>query len=532
VAISWIGESCAARRRSSSRPILFIVERPDRGGLRFEQAIDRGSSRGRILNMRSTRRDLIRIGAAAAAASSVSRALAQGQNRPNILLILSDDHSVPHVGCYGNSDIKTPNLDRFAAEGMRFDRSYVMSPQCAPSRASIMTGRSPVAIQMTRFSAPLPMDVRTYPEILRANGYFTGVAGRTYHMDGEAGRSDAVIQGIYDKLDLHTFPKRLDYVRTGRMQTGITQFSEFLDLKPKDKPFFMQLGSNDPHRRFGPNMAREPHDPAKLKLPRHFPDTPLVREDFGYYYDKISRFDDDFGQVMQLLEERGLAANTLVAFIGDNGAALLRGKGTLYEFGINVPLIMRWPGKISPGRTSSELVSGEDLAPTFLEAAGVTVPKQMTGKSVIKHLTEDEFAGRKHVFAERGAHHIYLPKHSAAFDLSRCVVGRRHKLIYNALWQIPYEPVDFASTDFWRDLRERNAAGNLSPELSRMYFSPTRPMFELYDLANDPSEFNNLAGRKEAEAIEQELRAALIEWMVVERDYLPLPIAVDPPDMR
>ncbi len=474
----------------------------------------------------------MQIGGAAAAAQCVSRALAQSQDRPNILLILSDDHSVPHVGCYGNSDIKTPNLDRFAAEGMRFDRSYVMSPQCAPSRASIMTGRSPVAIQMTRLSAPLPMDVRTYPEILRANGYFTGVAGRTYHMNGEAGDRDPVIRGIYDKHNLRSFPERLDYVRTGRTQDGIKQFSEFLDLRPKDKPFFMQLGSNDPHRRFGPNMAREPHDPARLELPSHFPDTPLVREDFGYYYDKISRFDDDFGTVMQLLEDRGLAENTLVVFMGDNGAALLRGKGTLYEFGINVPLIMRWPGKIKPGRESSELVSGEDLAPTFLEAAGVAPPKEMTGRSFLKHLAGEGYTGRKHVFAERGAHHIYLPMHSAAFDLSRCVVSRQHKLIYNALWQIPYEPVDFASTDFWKDLRERNAAGRLSPELSRMYFSSTRPMYELYDLANDPGESDNLAGRTEAAVIEQKLRTALIEWMVVERDYLPLPIASDPPDMR
>ncbi len=478
------------------------------------------------------RRELLRMGGALSPSLAFSNAFAQAQNRPNILLVLSDDHSVPHVGCYGNSDIRTPNLDRFAAEGMRFDRFYVMSPQCAPSRASMMTGRSPVGIQMTRFSAPLPMDVRTYPEILRANGYFTGVAGRTYHLNGEAGNGEPLIQGIYDKLRLRSFPERLDYVRTGNMQTGIAQFSEFLDLKPKDKPFFMQLGSSDPHRRFGPNMAREPHDPAKLKLPSHFPDTPLVREDLGFYYDKISRFDDDFGTVMQLLEDRGLAANTLVAFLGDNGAALLRGKGTLHEFGIHVPLIMRWPGTIKPGRATSELVSAEDLAPTALEAAGVAAPKEMTGKSFLKHLRGEASTGRKHVFAERGAHHIYLPIHSAAFDLSRCVVGRRYKFIYNALWQLPYEPVDFASTAFWKDLQDKNAAGKLSPELSRMYFSANRPMFELYDLANDPGEFNNLAGRKEAAAFEQELRAALVEWMVAERDYLPLPIASDPQGLR
>lgn len=483
--------------------------------------------------MNYSRRDFMQLGGAAAiTALSASQGLAQTQNRPNILFILSDDHSGPHVGCYGNADVKTPNLDRFAAEGMRFDRAYVMSPQCAPSRASMMTGRSPVAIQMTRFSSPLPMDVRTYPEILRASGYFTGVAGRTYHMNGEASRSDPLIQSIYDKHGLRSFPERLDYVRTGNMQTGIEQFSEFLDLKPKDKPFFMQLGSNDPHRRFGPGMAREPHDPDTLTLPSHFPDTPLARQDFAYYYDKISRFDDDFGTVMQLLEDRGLAEKTLVVFMGDNGAALLRGKGTLYEFGVNVPMIARWPGRIEPGRTSSELISGEDLAPTFLDAAGVSVPEEMTGRSFIGHLEGEESTVRKHVFAERGAHHIYLPIHTAAFDLSRCVVGRRYKLIYNALWQIPYEPVDFASTDFWKDLVARNEAGSLSPEHSRMYFSPRREMYELYDLEKDPGESNNLAGREEAAAVEQELRAALIEWMVLERDYLPLPIAKDPPDMR
>ena len=479
-----------------------------------------------------SRRDFMRLAGVAATAQSAPRARAQEQTQPNILFILSDDHSVPHVGCYGNEDVKTPNLDRFAAEGMRFDRAYVMSPQCAPSRASIMTGRSPVAIQMSRFSAPLPMDVRTYPEILRANGYFTGVAGRTYHMNGEASKSNSLIREIYDKHNLRSFPERLDYVRTGNMQSGIQQFSEFLDLKPKDKPFFLQLGSNDPHRRFGPNMAREPHDPAKLKLPIHFPDTPLVREDFGYYYDKISRFDDDFGTVMQLLEDRGLTDNTLVVFLGDNGAALFRGKGTLYEFGIHVPMIARWPGRIEPGRTSAELISGEDLAPTFLEAANVAVPKEMTGKSFVKHLEGEASTDRKHVFSERGAHHIYLPKHTGAFDLSRCVVGRRYKLIYNALWQIPYEPVDFASTDMWKDLGERNAAGKLSPRLSKMYFAPTRPMYELYDLESDPGELNNLAGNQEVDLVEQELRAALIEWTVLERDYLPLPIAADPPDLR
>src|SRR6185436_13539475 len=132
----------------------------------------------------------------------------------------------------------------------------------------------------------------------------------------------------------------------------------------------------------------------------------------------------------------------------------------------------------------------------------------------------------------RGAHHIYLPFQSAAFDLGRVVVGRRYKLIYNAIWQIPYEPVDFASTAMWKDLQQRNELGKLSPEFSKMYFSRTRPMYEVYDLEKDPSELDNLAGQKAIAAVEHELRAALIEWMVVERDFLPLPIATDPVGLR
>ena len=291
-----------------------------------------------------------------------------GSEKPNILLVLSDDHSAPHVGCYGNPDIKTPNLDKFAAQGMRFDRAYVTCPQCVPSRASIFTGRSPVAIAMSRFSAPLPRDIKTYPEALRTAGWFTGVAGRTYHMDGAANSPES--RAVFEKYKLATFPDRLDYVKTaGENAASLAQFREFLDLKPQDKPFFLQLCSNDPHRPLT-TCGPEKHDPAKIKLPAHYPDTKLVREDFARYYDEIAHFDVFFGEVLAELDKRGLADNTLVAFMGDNGCSQFRGKGTLYEFGIHVPLLVRWPGKIKPGSRTSELISGEDLRRRFSKPPG------------------------------------------------------------------------------------------------------------------------------------------------------------------
>lgn len=460
--------------------------------------------------------------AGAALAQAGGEQAAGARERQNVLLVLSDDHSAPHAGCYGNPDIRTPNLDRFAAQGMRFDRAYVACPQCVPSRAAIMTGRSPIGIQMTRFTAPLPMEVRTYPELLRAQGYFAGVAGRTYHLDGN-GPDES--QTVFDRYDLRTFPKRLDFVKTsGRRDLTLAQFGEFLEASPKDRPFFLQLCFNDPHRPLDRNAIPEPHDPKKLALPAHYPDTQLVREDFARYYDEIARFDADFGRVLAMLDQRGVAGNTIVAVMGDNGASQLRGKGTLYEFGIHVPLIVRWAGRVKAGSATSELVSGEDLAPTFLEAAGVPAPREMTGRSFLKLLRGEPFEGRKYIFAERGAHGNGLPNSSAPFDLGRCVRSARYKFIYNALWQLPYDPVDFRNDALWKELQAMNKEGQLSPEMSRIYFSPHRAMFELYDLESDPREFDNLSGRKEYAEIEHQLKAALQEWMILERDYLPLPI--------
>ena len=465
---------------------------------------------------------LFALAALAAALAPATRA-ATPPAKPNVLLILSDDHSAAHVGCYGNPDIMTPNLDKFAAQGMRFDRAYVTSPQCVPSRASIFTGRSPVAIGMSRFSAPLPREIRTYPEVLRERGWFTGVAGRTYHMDGA--RTSPESRAVIDKYKLATFPDRLDYVKSaGENEVSFAQFREFLDLKPQDKPFFLQLCSNDPHR---PLTTQGPtrHDPAKLKLPAHYPDTPLVRADFARYYDEIAHFDVFFGQVMAELEKRGLAENTLVAFMGDNGASQFRGKGTLHEFGINVPLIVRWPGQVKPGTSTTELISGEDLAPTFLEAVGSTVPAEMTGKSFVRLLRGQSFTGRPFVFAERGPHGSSLPGNSAGFDLGRVVVSKTHKLIYNTMGQLPYWPVDFAGDAFWKELVKQNDDGTLDPKFRRLYFAAPRPMFELYDLAHDPSEFENLAGHPAHAREERELKAALQEWMMLERDFLPLPVS-------
>ncbi|MGM9509107.1 sulfatase family protein [Larkinella sp. GY13] len=452
-----------------------------------------------------------------------TRLFAQSKSRQptNIIFILSDDHSAPFLSSYGYPSIKTPNIDRLAQEGIRYTRAYTTAPQCVLSRAALMTGRSTLDIGMTRFSAPLPADIVTYPELLRKAGYYTGICGRNFHLNGNRAIPESA--EVYDKYGLETFKNRVDYLKvSANSDTIFRQYAEFLDKTPKGKPFFLQVGYSDPHRVFTAKTS-EP-DPATLKLPEGWPDTRLVREDFVAYLGEIQRLDGDVGRLLDEIKKRGLEQNTLVVFMGDNGGALLRGKGTLYNLGINVPLIARHPGLIKAGQVSNAIISGEDLAPTFLQVAGVAIPPILTGKSLVPSFQQAAYEPHDYVFSVRGAHGHGLPTSTVHFDLGRTVISNKYKLIYNALWQLPYTPVDFAAQPFWLDLTQLHAEGKLDKKIDQRFFAARRELFELFDLEKDPNEFNNLIGDEQYKDIEHQLKARLQEWMILNRDYLPLPI--------
>ena len=455
--------------------------------------------------------------------------------RPNILFLLSDDHSYPYLGCYGNKDVQTPNLDRFAAQGMRFDRMFVGCPQCVPSRATLMTGRSPVAARMVRFTSPLPADLAALPDLLRdQGGYFTGVGGRSYHLDGPGtkgkGKGVAPVLGeIMDRHNLRTFTRRVDYVeKAGSLKDFGGKLTTFLDAAPKDKPWFFWLGFSDPHHVWEAKGPRGVPDPAKLTLPPHLPDLPGVRSDLARYIAEVEHLDGDVQSVLDALEARGLAKNTLVVFMGDNGMALPHGKGSLYDPGIAVPLLVRWPGVVKPGGATRALVSGEDFAPTMLAAAGLKPPREMSGVSYLNLLRGEPFTARKHVFAERGPHGGdggMKPDVSAAtFDLVRCVRSDRFKLIYNCTPHQPVGPVDSQRDPGWQEMLAAKAAGKLAEPFVKTYFTCPRPTFELYDLDADPGELRNLAGQTEYQKVEWELKRALTEKMVLDWDFLPTPL--------
>src|SRR5512138_2885762 len=314
-----------------------------------------------------------------------------GAQKPNILFLLSDDHSYPHLTCYGDPNVSTPVIDRLASEGIKFHRFFTGAPQCVPSRATLLTGRSAVAARITRFSAPLPREEITFPEVLKATaGYFVGVCGRSYHLDGSGNARGTVVGELMDKHGLRTFEQRFDYVKQGSDAKAVDQMKEFLDLKPAGKPFCLWLNFSDPHHPWNAPDSERP-DPKKVKLPKHWPDLPGIREQFADYCAEVNRLDHSVQAVLEVLASRGLAANTLVVFCGDNGAALPHGKGSLYDPGCNVPFVVRWPGVVKPGGESRVLLSGEDLGPTLLAAAGVAVPARMTGVSFLSLLKGEPF---------------------------------------------------------------------------------------------------------------------------------------------
>jgi arylsulfatase A-like enzyme len=388
-----------------------------------------------------------------------------------------------------------------------------------------MTGRSPVAARITRFSAPLARDEITFPELLREKaGYFVGVCGRNFHLDGSARTGESTVR-IFEQYKLRTFRDRFDYVNQGGDEQVAAQAAEFLDKRPTGKPFFLWANFSDPHHVWNAPAEFRP-DPAQLQLPAHWPDLPGMREQLADYFAEINRLDRSVQRVLDVLSERGLLEKTLIVFAGDNGAALPHGKGSLYDPGSNVPLLVRWPGVISPGGESRALLSGEDIGPMLLEVAGLSPHPRMTGVSFLPLCKGQPYTPRKYIFVERGPHGsapVTAGMSNSGYDLSRAVRSDKHKFIYNCTPWIPYAPVDSAGGAGWTEIKAAHAAGKLIPGVRTTYFTTPRPVYELYDLDADPSELNNLSGKPELAAVERELRIALAEKMIVDFDYLPLP---------
>lgn len=288
----------------------------------------------------------------------------EGRDQPNILFCLSDDQSYPHASAYGEPVIKTPVFDRIAREGVLFTQAYCASPSCTPSRSAILTGQDIWRLgQGGQLFGTLSASHPVYTERLISSGYHVGYTGKGWAPGNEqAGGRTSNAAG-----------------------PSFTGFQDFFSKAPKGKPWCFWFGSRDPHRGYSKGSGmRAGMDPTHVKVPEIFPDTPEVRSDLCDYFFEIQRFDAQVGDMLELIEKAGQLDNTLVVMTSDNGMPFPRAKANLYDLGTRMPLAIRWKKRVPGGRTIDDFVNLIDLAPTFLEAAGMTTPDCMTGQSLLK----------------------------------------------------------------------------------------------------------------------------------------------------
>jgi arylsulfatase A-like enzyme len=413
--------------------------------------------------------------------------------RPNVILLIADDMAWNDCGAYGNTRIRTPNIDRLAKEGLRCDRAFLTTSSCSPSRASIITGRYPHNTGAEKLHMPLPVKQVTFPELLKQAGYYTAAAGK-WHLGGPAKAKLALVkEGGGPGAEQHWLPVLRD--------------------RPKDKPFFLWLAATDPHRPYAANAIPKPHAPADVTVPPFLPDTLAVRKDFALYYDEIGRLDHFVGDVLAELDRQKIADNTLVLFITDNGRPFPRCKTTLYDSGIKTPLLARWPARIKPGGTSASLVSTIDIAPTILELAGLKAGPTFQGRSFARLFDDPKATIRDYAFAEHNWHDFD--------DHQRAVRAPQFLYIRSSYTDIPLTPpADAVRGATFQAMRRLRDTGKLTPAQMTCFVKP-RPAEELYDCEADPYQLHNLAADPAHAKTLAGLRAELTRWEKATDDRVP-----------
>ena len=441
----------------------------------------------------------------------------EADSRPNIILFVADDHGLDALGAYGNPVIKTPNLDKLAAEGAKFTNAYCTSASCAASRSVILTGKYGHATgsyghvhDYHHFSTY--DTITSLPVRLEQEGYLTARIGK-YHLAPE---------------DVYKFTEVLEANARSTYEMAET----CKDVIASDKPFFLYFCTDDPHRgkstdpddwkapnSFGnrpegyPGVETITYDPKDVLVPEFLPDTQESREEIAQYYQSISRIDQGFGKLMQMLKESGKADNTVVIYISDNGMAFPGAKTTLYEPGMKLPCIVKDPSVEAKGTTIDAMITWADLTPTILDMAKVDLNSLKThGKSFRPVLNDAKSAGDNwnEIYASHTFHEItmYYPM--------RVVREGNYKLIRNIAWGLEYPfASDLWASSTWQEVHrnEKEFFGNKKTE---DYLH--RPEFELFDLSKDPNELNNLADNKDYKEVLDGLIAKMKAFQLKTKD--------------
>ncbi|MEW6235390.1 MAG: sulfatase, partial [Candidatus Omnitrophota bacterium] len=434
-------------------------------------------------------------------------------SRPNILFAIADDWSWPYAGAYGDKAVPTPTFDRVAREGVLFTQAFAAAPQCSPNRASILTGRSIWQNEEAgTHSSYFPQQLTVYPDILEEAGYSVGFTGKGWGPGNwkDAGRTRNPAGPEFNRRKLDSLPAN---GISNRDYAG--NFKDFLATKPKDKPFCFWYGGNEPHRKYEKGSGLKAGLPIdRITVPPFLPDDPEIRSDILDYFLEVEWFDRQLGLIVQALEETGEIENTLFVVTSDNGMPFPGAKANLREYGLHMPLAIRWPKQIKGGRVIDDIVGFTSFAPTFLEAAGLHVPQAMSGRSFLPLLASNGSGlvdpGRNQVFAGRERH-----SHARYDNMgypSRCLRTPDYLYIRNfkpERWPVG-DPEEFYDVDDGpsKQFMLKNRSQENQKKLFELAFG-IRPSEELFDIRKDPGCLVNLAANNEYEKIKNDLKNAL-----------------------
>ena len=413
-----------------------------------------------------------------------------------MVFIIADDVSWDDFGCYGNRDVKTPNIDQLASQGIRFTNFFLTASSCSPSRNSIITGCYPHNTGAAELHTEPPLDMVSFPEVLKQQGYYTAQSGK-FHMGKYARRG-------------------FDLVNDGENigDGGEEMWIETLRKRPVEKPFMMWFAALDAHREWGPNSFSGTHDPAKLTPPFYLVDSEETKIDLANYYDEIARFDHYVGLVVAELKKQKVLENTIIIVMADNGRAFPHSKTRVNDRGMKTPFIAFWPDGIgTKPRVCASLVSAIDIAPTLLELASANVPETIQGVSFRALLKNPEKSFRNYVFAEHNWHDYEAHERMVRTKEYSYILNSRPKLTNLG-------PADAVGSPSFKDLATGYEKGNLSDEQAEIFLQP-RPTEELYQNSSDPNQFKNLAVHPEFQNKLVELRQVLKNWMAETADNIP-----------
>jgi N-sulfoglucosamine sulfohydrolase len=407
--------------------------------------------------------------------------------KTNIVWLIAEDLS-PDLGCYGHPLVKTPNIDKLADQGIRFENAFATCPVCSPSRSAFFTGVYQTTIAsdyhdtMEKNKLPLPEGIKTLPDIFYEAGYFVDYHGKTHFNFKYEGLA------IKDR-DWHE--------------------------RKEQQPFFLVLQTHHTHRPFTRDTIR-PVDPAKIEIPPCYPDHEITRRDWADYLEDVQHLDDWVGEQMNWLESNNLLDNTVVVFFGDHGRPHVRGKQFLYDEGLQVPLIIAQFNKNRQKGKVKELVSLIDLAPTMLQLAGMEVPNYMHGLNILSEID------REHIFASRS-------RMGDAIDKMRCIRTEDYLFIKNFMPEKPWMQLSSykkRSYPVYTLLEVLHEKDQLTDEQA-YFMTDTKPEYELYNVKKDPFQLNNLAETNPE--LVADFSKMLEKWQAETNDHFDDP---DQPDLE